>query len=143
MVEYKLKGLFNQNTLATSDISNNNNYNNQQLFDHIIRGNANSDMMTYLLNMNHQRLSDFKSMHQYNYGNFASLMNSVEQYNEIENNETILLPKPFKMRNKFQQILNKRKSTRNYIDLPCDLRELSTILKYSFGISGRKKILME
>ncbi|MEK3617244.1 hypothetical protein [Lactobacillus crispatus] len=42
MVEYELKGLFNQNTLSTSDISNNNNYNNQQLFDHIIRGNANS-----------------------------------------------------------------------------------------------------
>lgn len=66
MVEYELKGLFNQNTLSTSDISNNNNYNNQQLFDHIIRGNANSEMLTYLLNMNHQRLNDFKSMHQYN-----------------------------------------------------------------------------
>lgn len=25
MVEYELKGLFNQNTLSTSDISNNNN----------------------------------------------------------------------------------------------------------------------
>lgn len=49
MVEYELKGLFNQNTLSTSDISNNNNYNNQQLFDHIIRGNANSEMLTYLL----------------------------------------------------------------------------------------------
>gem|GEM_PF-4870011 len=27
MVEYELKGLFNQNTLSTSDISNNNNLN--------------------------------------------------------------------------------------------------------------------
>lgn len=139
MVEYELKGLFNQNTLSTSDISNNNNYNNQQLFDHIIRGNANSEMLTYLLNMNHQRLNDFKSMHQYNYGNFASLMNSVEQYNEIENDETILLPKPLRIKNKLQQVLKKRKSVRNYIGLSCDLRELSTILMYSFGISGRKE----
>lgn len=139
MVEYKFKGLFNQNTLSTSDISNNNNYNNQQLFDHIIRGNSNSDMMTYLLNMNHQRLNDFKSMHQYNYGNFASLMNSVEQYNEIKNDETIKLPKPLKLRNKLERILKKRKSVRNYVDLPCDLRELSTILMYSFGMSGRKE----
>ena len=93
MINYQLKGMFNQHSLFKlneDNIANNDNRNN---FAQIILGNQESESLKYLLNVNHQRLSDFKSMLAYNESNYAALVSEHQILNEINDEDTRLLPK--------------------------------------------------
>ena len=93
MINYQLKGMFNQHSLFKlndDNIANNDNRNN---FAQIILGNQESESLKYLLNVNHQRLSDFKSMLAYNESNYAALVNEHQMLNKIKDEDTRSLPK--------------------------------------------------
>ncbi|HCZ2802804.1 TPA: streptolysin associated protein SagB, partial [Staphylococcus aureus] len=90
-------------------------------------------------NVNHQRLSDFKSMLAYNETNYAALVNEHQILNEINDEDTRSLPKSDKkIKESFYNVLNHRKSTRKFTSFEMACKELSTILKFSFGIAPRK-----
>ncbi|HEG7391626.1 TPA: SagB family peptide dehydrogenase [Staphylococcus aureus] len=139
MINYQLKGMFNQHSLFKlndDNIANNDNRNN---FAQIILGNQESESLKYLLNVNHQRLSDFKSMLAYNETNYAALVNEHQILNEINDEDTRSLPKSDKkIKESFYNVLNHRKSTRKFTSFEMACKELSTILKFSFGIAPRK-----
>ncbi|UVI83771.1 streptolysin associated protein SagB [Staphylococcus aureus] len=139
MINYQLKGMFNQNSLFKlndDNIANNDNRNN---FAQIILGNQESESLKYLLNVNHQSLSDFKSILAYIETNYAALVNEHQILNEINNEDTWSLPKSDKkIKESFYNVLNHRKSTRKFTSFEMACKELSTILKFSFGIAPRK-----
>lgn len=140
MININLKGMLNQNSLLRNDESNISNGDNQNVYSKIIKGNVDSEMFSYLLNLNHQRLNDFKSMMAYNESNQAAIINESQQINEItEGNNVIFLPKKkVRIKADFFNVLEKRRSVRSFSGVKMTDKNLSAILQYSFGIAQRK-----
>lgn len=139
MIDIKLKGLFNQHTLVKNDFHNISNDDNKNVYNQVIVGNTNSEMVSYLLNLNHQRLSDVKSILAYNEINQAGMINEAQVLNEIYNSETIKLSKPQnKIKTLITNALRTRHSSREFSGIKLSESVFSTLLHYSFGIAPRK-----
>lgn len=140
MINFSDKGIFNQQSLTKNDPNNIANGDNHTIFSQIILGNEESEMFSYLLNLGHQRLSDFKSMMFYNEEKVALKMNEAQIFNEITNgSDVIQLSSKFKLpRTHFSDILEHRKSTRSFSKVTMSEADFSNILHYSFGIANRE-----
>lgn len=119
----KNKGLYNRHTIVSNDFSNITNQNNTQVFANTLSGHHFSPLFMYLVNMNKQRLNDFKSIMFYNQSNLASLMGETMPLQEIDNCYIIRLPKPKSKRKTepFLNILKSRKSTRSFAKYTLDM----------------------
>ncbi|GAA2868575.1 SagB family peptide dehydrogenase [Lactobacillus intestinalis] len=139
MIDIKLKGMLNQHTLAKEDLHNISNSDNHNVYSQLILANANSEMLSYMLNLNHQKLNDFKSMLAYNQINEAGLINEAQYLNEVSDSSVIKLPAPKRQIGvSITKVLSKRHSCRKFSSIPISKRVLSTLLHYSWGTSPRK-----
>ncbi|AWP35610.1 MULTISPECIES: SagB family peptide dehydrogenase [Heyndrickxia] len=139
MIDYKLKGMLNAHTVVSGDYTNSSNKDNTHIFGQVISGTESSEMMNYLLNMNKQRISDFKSMMIYNESNRAAIINQARVMEEVIDERTIILPNPVKkLKVNFSEILQNRRSIRSFTKLIMDKGDLSSILHYAFGFQKRK-----
>lgn len=144
MIDIKLKGMFNQHTLAKDDVHNIANEDNHNVYTQVILGNTNSEMLAYMLNLNHQRLNDLKSMLAYNETNQAGMINEAQKLNEILNSTTIELSKPQKkISTSITSALISRHSAREFSNIKLAENKFSTLLHYSFGIAPRKMYMNE
>ena len=133
-------GIINQHLHVDRDSLNKSNRDNKHIFNQIMQGNMESDMVNYLMNLGYMRLSDIKSISKYNEMNIAAHINEANKEEEILDGQEINLPKPkTKIKGNLIDILESRKSVRHYSPTKMSIKDLSTILKYSFGISKRKK----
>ncbi|MCO7151328.1 SagB family peptide dehydrogenase [Vagococcus lutrae] len=137
-MEFNNKGLFNRHTVIKNDFRNLVSGDNDDVYRQMITGNYNSNLFSYLINLNKQRLNDFKSILFYNEANLASQISQSRNLEEIITNNTIKLPKPSKkIKRNFSDVLNERKSVRVFSHHVMDILELSNILSFSFGISKK------
>lgn len=115
-MEFNNKGLFNRHTVIKNDFRNLVSGDNDDVYRQMITGNYNSNLFSYLINLNKQRLNDFKSILFYNEANLASQISQSRNLEEIITNNTIKLPKPSKkIKRNFSDVLNERKSVRVFL----------------------------
>lgn len=140
MANVELKGMFNKHTLIKNSDSNVSSADNHMVYSQIIRGKQDSELFSYLLNMNQQRLNDFKSMMAYNETNEASLINEAQYLNEIvdKENTVSLTQNYFKLKEKLDNVLEHRHSSRVFAGTLMSEKTFSTIMHYAFGITNRK-----
>lgn len=139
MVDFKIKGMLNHHLKIANDCNNFTNGSNLYLFSQMIEGNFKSPAYDYLNNLGFMRLNDIKSLAMYNETNFAAKMNESKEYEEIKDDNTILLPKPIKkIKRNITEVMEQRHSSREFDSIQMKLDEFSSILKYAFGLSARK-----
>jgi SagB-type dehydrogenase family enzyme len=135
------KGKLNSHQIEYSDNFNLVNGSNSKIYQNIISGNIESNTFNYLLNLGSMRISDIKSINEYNYSGLSIEKNSYRYMEEILDEDTITLPSTKTNKGKFQKALTERKSVRDYNpDIVMKIAELSNILKYSVGINKERKI---
>jgi SagB-type dehydrogenase family enzyme len=72
----------------------------------------------------------------------ALLSLACRDVQEIVEEESIHLPKPKSVKAPLSSVIESRRSRRDCTGEPMDLRDLSTILKYSCGVSGRMPLIL-
>ena len=137
MIHIKNKGLLHEHTVLLNDSSNLSNRDNKHLYTQILQGNAESPMISYLMNLNKQGLNDFKSIAKFNELNISGMYGDSIMYEEIIDETTIFLPqKKFKkIKESFSSIILKRRSGRRFHHFEMSIDTLSHLLKYAFGLS--------
>ncbi len=139
MSNYELKGMLNQHLRIENDRNNLVNSNNSVIFSQILKGNEKSAEMDYLLNLGFMRLSDVRSISQYNETNLAAKINTDKGLEEIFDSNTIYLPQKMKkLKKSFSEVIEQRHSSREFEHTKMSLEELSCILKNSFGLAKRQ-----
>jgi len=139
MTDFTNKGLFNMHTLLIKDGANVANDDNKHMYGQMMAGASSSPMLSYLLNLNKQNLNDFKSIMFYNESSLALLINQAKATEELLDETTIYLPqKKVNMRAKYLEVIERRRSTRNYVYEMMKLDTFSQILKHAFGLGKRK-----
>lgn len=138
MTNFEIKGMLNHHLQLDSDESNLTNNDNTKIYSQILEGKYSSLAYEYLLNLGYMRLNDAKSIGMYNQMNLAANINKHRQYEEIKDDYTINLPpKLIKIKKSIMSVMEQRHSSRNFCSSKMKIDELSTILKYSFGLSKR------
>ncbi len=136
--DYKIKGLFNQHLKIHLDENNVSNNDNAQVFGQILNGNFDSPAFSYLENLGFMRLHEVKSIGMYNELNLATKINERRDQEEILDESTVELPKKMvKVNKNILSVLQQRHSSRDFNEIPMRQADFSTIVKYSFGLSGR------
>lgn len=132
------KGLMNLHSLVYDDPSNIANLSNSKVFASILNGKTESDAFNYLMNLSSIRINDIRSLNFYNESGLANTINANRHLEEILESKNIRkLPKPKQLRGSLLSALKSRRSTRNFSEYVMSIQELSTLLKYSVGISDR------
>jgi len=138
MIDFEKKGSFNMHTMFVNDTNNLSNNDNKHMYGQMMLGNTNAPMLSYMLNLNKQTLTDKKSIMFYNESMLGLFINEAKVVEELLDENTIYLPeKKAKIKTKFSEVLAGRHSTRQFVYEMMDKATFSTILKYSFGISDR------
>ena len=138
MIDIKNKGLLNEFTSFDIDPRNKTNKDNHRIFSNVLMGLDNTPMFSYLRNLNTIYFQDLKSMTEYNNTNYASLKSEVMPLSEINDLNTLSLPRPArKIRRSISSLLNARKSVREFSGRIISLKDFSTILHFAFGVSKR------
>lgn len=138
MKNFKIKGILNQHLKLDSDESNFTNNNNATIYSQILSGDYSSPAFDYIINLGYMRLNDVKSIGMYNEMNLAATINENRMYEEVQDKSTIQLPeKLIKIKKSLIATLEQRHSSREFCGIPMRINELSTILKYSFGLADR------
>lgn len=132
----KNKGFLNK---VSQNIINGDIIDNQSKFWKIVNNETESVTVDYLLNYQYQDLASIKSISMFNSSGLALDINAESKRKEIINENTIYLDPKYK-RGNLQKLLLKRKSVRKYQNKEMTLRELSSILHYSFGVKGNVEI---
>lgn len=133
-------GLTNQHLTFSTDDSNISSKNNNYLFNQILSGNFDSPAFSYINNLGLMRLNDVKSISFYNASNLAAQINNFKPYEEIiDDSKVVFLPKKQKkIKTSLVKSLESRHSARKFSDIYImSLEDMSTILKYSYGIAKR------
>lgn len=138
MGNFAIKGMLNQHLRIEMDSNNLTNNNNAMIFSQMLEGNFKSPAFEYLLNLGFMRLSDVKSIGMYNEMNLAAQISENKKYEEIDDEYTVKLPdKIIKVKKSLVKTLEERHSAREFCGTPMKLEEVSTIIKYSFGLARR------
>lgn len=136
---FKIKGLLNQHLKIQLEQENIHNGKNTNVYAQILNGNKESNAMNYLLNLGYMRLNDAKSIGMFNELNLAANINREKVYEDIEDEDTIYLKDNYiKIKRNIVDCMEKRHSGREFSGHIMDLKEFSTICKYSFGMSKRQ-----
>ncbi|WP_217587145.1 SagB family peptide dehydrogenase [Lentibacillus saliphilus] len=132
------KGLMNLHSLIYQDESNVANLSNTKLYASILNGHADSNAFNYLLGMTSLGISDIRALNFYNESGLANQINASRQLEEITDGaRSVILPKPKNLKGSLVNALKSRKSTRAFTNHRMLLTELSTLLKYTVGLSER------
>ena len=141
-MDSKYIGLINQHLIFNTDDSNITSKNNSYIYNQILDGNYESPAFDYLNNMGIMRLNDVKSIGMYNETNLAARINDFKQYEEIIDDNTVILPKKFiKVKTSIGSALENRHSVRRFSSMyEMSLKEFSTIMNYTYGLAKRKMV---
>lgn len=116
--------------VMNNDQSNIANHYNTHRFRQVLEGNIDSPALTYLFNMGHMGISDYKTLDYFNQKMIAVKEMSVGELSEINDSRTIKLNSKYRSK-KFRilDIINHRKSTREYVSMNLSFNYFSQILE--------------
>ncbi|MFT8838022.1 hypothetical protein, partial [Liquorilactobacillus satsumensis] len=125
----KIKGELSFSEIMNNDQNNIANHYNTHRFRQMLEGNVHSPALTYLLNTGHMGISDYKTLDYFNKKMIAVKEMAVGNLFEKDDKRTIHLDTKF--RNKkvlVNDILNHRKSTRNFSTIKMNFKRFSQVL---------------
>lgn len=124
-----IKGELSFSEIMNNDQSNISNHYNTHRFRQVLEGNVASPALTYLFNMGHMSISDYKTLDYFNQKMIAVKEMSVGTLSEVNDSRTINLNRKYRSK-KFRilDILNHRKSMRKYASMKLSFNNFSQIL---------------
>ncbi|WEV40755.1 SagB/ThcOx family dehydrogenase [Lactobacillus sp. ESL0681] len=120
--------------LVFSEVLNNDKQNigshfNTHRYRQVIEGSIESPAFTYLSNIGHMNISDYKTIDYFNNEQTAAKEMAVGKYAEVNTDETIKLRlKRNSFKSTIQGLLNNRKSTRKYIPIKLSFEKFSELM---------------
>ena len=136
----QIRGYTNRHSVFRNSSGNLSNADNDRYYTSLMNGVAESPALTYLLNMGHMSLKDYRSLGQYNALNTAAEVAAARGLEEVTDGSQIALPAPRPPRGKLVDALESRRSTRAFNSATqLTVAEMSSHLKYSFGLALREQ----
>lgn len=138
----KIKGELSFSEIMNNDQNNIANHYNTHRYRQLLEGNIKSPAITYLLNMGHMGVSDYKTLDYFNKKMIAIKEMEVGELSELHNNKTFNLNTKYKSKKiRISEILNHRKSTRKYIPVKLGFNKFSRIVNSLCNTDSERKYM--